>query len=853
MFRGQSAWAFSSLFVAAALWPSRSDALTVRTDRPRMFLSNGSGFGTTVAELQQRCADATNYMGCPASLGTSGGGPESYAAAYIIQGDAAQCATAASMLQSGIVLPTGVSPTGGGAHDYTSNNQGQMFSLAVVRDWCDAALSASDASWIESTAATITDWYVSYANAGLDVYHDDMPDVWSAIALAGLFLSGTSQDTKAQGYLSLAEAQWKKVILPAMAYEGDYWHEGMTYVQVSLGLTGWYALGWSTATDENIFDWAKSNANDLFDGYVDFLAYTMRPDYVYAYFGDTSDNKQSIQLFSRYLVDLFTTGTGSTLGQGLSLEIEQNSPAYYDYPGTDRWKLALLFDATKNGSATARSSLPTARWMSQGAQDVVTLRSGWDTDDTFVFMTCGDYFGAHQHLESGSFQIARGGILTGPTGYYDDYATTHWYNYYSQHSVHANTIAVQEPGESFPNEQTDACGNQPEVNEGGQRPVQRDKMCDAFPNPDLQTYLMHKGGPPYMETGDLTAFQSTSCFDYVGCNVTAAYSSPGYLMDGNTAKVNEVSRQLVFLPPEIVVVFDRVDSTNSSNQKRFLLQDSIPGNAPSVSGLSFSYSNAGGGKLFGQTLLPAGATINTITDFTVEGTPYPPTQAGNESGGARLEVVAPTGNARDYFLHVFDATYDGGQAPSASVTQDDAAATVSIDDGERQYVVTFEKNGALGGHVTVTAADGGGSTCDLALGSGTGDGGLDEAREEEPEASASESSEGGTGAADASAALGAAAGSHPGCGCSVPRDEPTRGAVYAIGTTALWTLVARRRRNRSNGICGDYVRVARAPASGARPAASRRSTAARAWSHRGRSRTRQGPPRLPPRCVTRGR
>jgi hypothetical protein len=496
--------------------------------------------------------------------------------------------------------------------------------------------------------------------------------------------------------VSAADAQWDNVILPAMAYEGDYWHEGMTYVQVSLGLMAWYALGWSTATDENIYDLAKTSDNDLFDGYIDFLSYTIRPDYIYAYFGDTSDNKQSIQLFSRYLVDLFTIGTGSALGQGLSLEIEQNTPAYYDYSGATRWKLALLFDATKNGTAVVRGTLPTGKWLSQGSQDVASLRSGWGTDDVFVYMTCGDYFGPHQHIESGGFHVARDGILTGPTGYCDDYGSEHWYNYYSQHSVHSNSLAIDEPGELFPNEQTDACGDTPDINDSGQRPVQRDKECDSFSNPDMATYLKHKTGIPYNETGNMTAFQTSSCFDYVGCNVTAAYSSPGYVMNGNTAKVSEVSRRLVFLHPEIVVVFDRVESSDASYEKCFLLHASIPGQAPTVSGQSFSIKNPKGAQLFGQTLLPVGATVNAVADFTVAGMSYPPTETGNESGGSRLEVVAQTGNARDYFLHVFDATLAGGKAPNAMVTQDSTSATVSIDDGTNVYVVEFEKNGALG-------------------------------------------------------------------------------------------------------------------------------------------------------------
>jgi hypothetical protein len=784
---------FVVLSVASALLfaASSSRATTVRTDRPRLFLSNGTGFGTTVAELKSRCADTTNYAGCMASLGTSAGGPESYAAAYVITGDASQCATAVTMLMANVQLP--VSPPGSGAHAYTSDNGGQMFSLAITRDWCDPVLTSTQSSWLETTMATITDWYIAYSAEGLDVFFDDTPNVWSSIALSGITLTGTSEDTKAQGYVTQADAQWKNVNFPAMAYEGDYWHEGMTYVQVSLGDMAWYALGWSTATDENIYDLAKTNYSDLFNGYIDFLSYTMRPDYIYAYFGDTSDNKQSIQLFSRYLVDLFTIGTSSPLGQGLSLEIAANTPAFYDYAGAERWKMALLFNASNNGTAVARSTLPTGKWLSPKAQDVASLRSGWGTDDVFVYMTCGDYFSNHQHLESGSFQIARDGILTGPTGYYDNYGDEHWYNYYSQHSVHSNSLAIYEPGELFPNEQTPTCGTMAEVDDGGQRPVQRDDKCDSFTSTDLTAYLMHKTGVPYNETGDMTAFQTSSCFDYVGCNVTAAYSSPGYVMNGNSPKVSEVSRQLVFLHPELVVVFDRVQSTDASYQKRFLLQDSIPGQSPTVNGLEFSITNAKGAQLFGQTLLPTGATINTVSNFTVAGTAYPPDPPGNESGGTRLEVVAQTGNPRDYFLHVFDAALAGGTRPNAMVTETSTSATVSIDDGSNVYVVEFEKNGTLGGHVSVTPASGGKATCDSDLGNTTdggsppGDGGNEGGRPPAGDA-------GGDGGGPSHP--GAAPSSSKGCGCAVPGGVRPLVPALSVGSVFAALLGIRRRKAR---------------------------------------------------------
>src|SRR5260370_29042677 len=144
-----------------------------------------------------------------------------------------------------------------------------------------------------------------------------------------------------------------------------------------IGSLDGYALTWGGATAENIFAYARTAANELFAGYITLHAYAMRPDYNYFYFGDTTDNKQSIELFSRYLIDMLTEGTGSTLGQALSIEIGQNSRPGYDYSGADAMFRALFYDATKDVSATPRSTLPTAHWHSKGANDVALLRSGW--------------------------------------------------------------------------------------------------------------------------------------------------------------------------------------------------------------------------------------------------------------------------------------------------------------------------------------------------------------------------------------------------------------------------------------------------------------------------------------------
>jgi hypothetical protein len=683
---------------------SSAFAANVRTDRPRILLGNGTGPGTTPTVFADRCNNDASYkQRCQAAL-TAGGGlypAINDAAGFVVNGDAARCANAYNTLQT----VAADAPGQPDAHSFISNNGRTMLQLAVVRDWCDAQLSGAQKTWIEGKITGYADWVLGgMGGYALDVFHDDMNNVWNSVALAGLVLKGTAEDAKADSYLAAADAQWKNVIFPALDYEGDFWHEGFTYVQPAVGSAIVYALAWSIATDENVFQ----EESALYDGYIDFHAYLTRPDYTFAYFGDSTDNKQSIQLFTRPLVDMLTLGTGSTLGQAFSDEIQANVPAAYDYAGDDAYLMALFYDASKDGTATPRSTLPTSRWLSKGAADVAVMRSGWGKSDTFVYVSCGDYFGAHQHVEAGSFQIFKNAELTGSSGYYDNFETDHWDNYYSLHSVHANTIAVYQPGEFFPTLHTIQNGASANVNDGGQRPMRRDKTGTAFPNPDLSTYLGHKTAAPYVDTGDVKTFEQTSCHSYVACDVTGAYSSPGHVMNGNSPKVDEVARQFVYVPPDVLVIFDRVDALDATYEKRFLLQ-SPP--SPQVSGTSYVLQN-GGGTLYAQTLLPAGATANVLTNFTVEGAPHPPTTTGKESFGTRIEVVAPTGNTRDYFLHVIGT---GASAPVSTVTEDASSATVTIAAPQGKYTLTFAKTGNLAGHLTSMDASGN-VTCDEELG-----------------------------------------------------------------------------------------------------------------------------------------
>jgi hypothetical protein len=394
-------------------------------------------------------------------------------------------------------------------------------------------------------------------------------------------------------------------------------------------------------------------------------------------------------------------------------------------------------------------------------------------------MSCGDYFGAHGHDEAGAIQIFRGAPLSTSDGTYDNFDSNHWANYYSQHSVHANTIAVHMPGEVFPNSKTLQGG--PNVNDGGQRPLRRLKDGSGFSSPDLATYMKNKTSGSFYETGDLKTFEHAQCHDYVACDITAAYSSPGFTTNGNAAKVNEAFRQVVFMPPKLVVVFDRVESTDASYEKRVLWHAQT---APTVNGSTFTIVN-GAGRLVGQTVLPASASLNVVTGFTVDGAAYPPNgYTDPEQGGTRVEVVPKQAQTRDYFLHVLDAA-DSKDAtmPQVTLAEDAASATVTIQRDGGTYVLKLAKTGAPGGHITVNEPNG--TKCDQDLGAqGTGpgdDGGT--------------SPDGGNPSGDDGGANGdTGGGSSGGCGCSVVASGGGAEAIVVLALGASLVRLARRRR-----------------------------------------------------------
>jgi hypothetical protein len=298
----------------------------------------------------------------------------------------------------------------------------------------------------------------------------------------------------------------------------------------------------------------------------------------------------------------------------------------------------------------------------------VYMRSGWNmaeaSTDVYAVFRCEQMDAGHTNAHQNHFLIARGNdLLAIDSGVYDGGVSSHHVNYFERTIAH-NTITVYNPSETTFGSRS---------NDGGQVP----------PDDDLPVRFGDASSPSRYR-GEIVGYQDTGEFTYVKGDATAAYSS---------AKVSLFTREMVWLKPDIFVVFDRVTATNASYKKRWLLH-SI--NEPAVGGDTVVVTE-GASKLFVKSLLPAPRTITKVGgpghQFDVNGTNYPPSQTLTPDMGAWRFEVSPSVNAEEHlFLHVMYVCGSGTTSmPEVRLIEGEAMVGVEV----AGHVVMFSRTGAM--------------------------------------------------------------------------------------------------------------------------------------------------------------
>ena len=259
----------------------------------------------------------------------------------------------------------------------------------------------------------------------------------------------------------------------------------------------------------------------------------------------------------------------------------------------------------------------------------VYARSDWSNDATWLRFECGDFWNNHQHFEVGNFEIFRREPLATESGEYADYTTSHSVNWLQRTIAH-NCILVYQPGEKW--DRLRDGGRNQYGNDGGQT------NRWGWVAPNLAEW---KKQADKFDRGDLVAYDNQPGYLYVAGDCTKAYAA---------AKLEKWIRQIVFLRPATIVVFDRVVSTKPDYLKTWLLhakyEPEIAGQRSSINGQKTQLAIA--------TLLPEGAKIEKVSGYTYDGQTYTERRSGQSDVAPkwRLEVRPAKPAKEDLFLHV---------------------------------------------------------------------------------------------------------------------------------------------------------------------------------------------------------
>ncbi len=693
------------LLAVAAAWSAGGQALgqsiTVINQHPRLiFRVDGTPGAKTFQDVRDLYNGNSQFHDEVQSWLNSGfTDPINQAARYVVTGNLAYAESALSQMYSGS-LSYG---------DTEGAETGIHWALAydwIYNAWEGTTPPANLAAKLANIEGKIASW-TSSALADLD---GGGPSLWHGRAAVGALawvtaLSLPTGNSTYDTYRSRAWSHWQQSLKATHA--AGAWPEGPTYWANNR------AINFPIAYQAYLSAVASAPALAVADPLDDlramglWQAYSERGDGSLNRYGDVASAVTIVNGTLGRSIDEYAMATQDpALAAFAQFARKYRSPLYYSGYG---WMYPVGYDPTQpkpptynpaNPGACLEDALPHAMVFGRDAEGFAVMRQGWQTGDTQISFKAGDYLAHHGHYDQGTFTIFKYSKLVINSGGYGDYTGDHRLNYYVR-TVAKNSILVQRPDELWtPPSVTPPSGW---ANDGGQRIVQATGSTVT----SYENWLANKTSGWNYESGDITAFQSADGqYAYVGSDITRAYNSTLYDSEGQGGKVSQVTRQMVYLEDaDVLVVFDRVNSTNPAYKKKWLLHTPnkfvgggevvalgsatngiIEVDGDTIPNHTMTMTN-GGGKLFLQTLLPASYTVNKVGgtgyryyvetdgndadgyDGVNESAGYTE-QSWHDYGDWRIEISPKTASNFDTFLNVL--------SPRSSTTASVESATVLL-------------------------------------------------------------------------------------------------------------------------------------------------------------------------------
>lgn len=435
---------------------------------------------------------------------------------------------------------------------------------AAIRALADADLSGADNLRI---AALTYDWVANYP----DFPEDYRKHITSRLvaeaakhlgAIEGCYLISNGQGpATAAGVAALAvyheEPAAKKIVDAAHAkfsqllkfgeiLSGGDWPESIDYQHHAMRWFIHWAEAWRTATGDTSY-----LENPMFRNCGDVHLYKIKPD---GHFSNEDDNDHPQPLWHDRVMEAYCVARNR----------DGHVKWFYNHLNKDGVMAAKIENwlwMDPDVPEKPLTSLPTNHIFP--GTGVVIMKDGWGPNSRWINFRCGDYWTKHNHFDQNSFMIYYKGDLAIHAGYYCGNDDDHYRNFWRR-AISKNTMLIWWPDEKF------IYADDPvEVNDGGQYMG----VPDGFPGrrqPDERPYWywnavrdwsVYQERKTSYDTGDITAYEDGgNVYCYVRGDATKAY---------NSAKIRHFTRQMFYLKPQVLLIYDRVGSKKPEGMDRF--------------------------------------------------------------------------------------------------------------------------------------------------------------------------------------------------------------------------------------------------------------------------------------------
>ncbi len=549
---------------------------------------------------------------------------------------------------------------------YIARGHDQTKPVAMAYDWLYDQWSESQRAQLRGKLAEGCEYEIRFIReqrlSPYNVYLYNSP--FQALMACAIALYG--DDPRGEAVMAFTQDYWKNRILPVwrqvMGRNGG-WHEGGEYVGIGIG-DAVYQLPamWRKATGEDLFA-----SEPGLRGFLDFLVYRTRPDGTYFRWGDAA-------FFDRAVPDQWALAAEYQHAPSFSLRPPPKGPV------PSSWPWGPLVDRTMSNPA-ALTRLPLAQFFD--GIGLLSARSDWGPDATYVDFKAGDNYWSHSHLDQGAFTIYKGGALAIDSGLYGpNYGADHHMNYTYQTIAH-NTLTVTDPADTVPIPPRGKNEARHIANDGGQRRIGSGWGADPAPL-DVAEWQAKR---ELYHTGHIENLLIDDGLNVAIADITPAYTNR-YSGSGSfsqrTRRVENFRRVFAYdRIDDVIIVFDTVRATQAQFRKRWLLH-SLEKPALTPDGFTLRVAardGAGhaGGNLEGHVLLPAQHTLKLVGGeghaFEVDGYNYDEgvqaklaRRKDAEPGQWRIELSPAADQLEDHFLVVMLPSL-AGQIPRHEITR----------------------------------------------------------------------------------------------------------------------------------------------------------------------------------------